>query len=160
MMEVYRINISKSRASSRKNRGGKAVRVLKNEVSRVSGVSDVRISNNLNERIWTNGGKPPKYLDVQLIEEDDHVIADVADSDYEKEEKAEKSEESEPEKEEEENSYDIPEDVQDVLMNGSIDEGKDAVKEMNKADFEKILNFEKAHKNRKGMKKFLRSNSR
>ena len=164
MSESYRINIGKARASSRKKRAGKAVRVLKKRISRISGFSDVRISNGLNEKIWSKGGKPPKHLDVQLIEEEDHVIADVAGAEHEKKvaeaepEKAEKDEE--PEEEEEENAYDIPEEVQEVLKTGSISDGKDAVKEMNKADFEKLLNFEKAHKNRKGMKKFLRSNSR
>lgn len=172
-MENVRINISKAKASPRKKRAGKAVRILKKEVERRTGVSDVRITNGLNEKIWEKGGKPPKMLDVQFLEEEDYLLVGLAEADLEKrteepvEEKVEEEtegteeiEEVEEIEEKEEETYDLSEEVIEVFKEGTIAQGKEKVKEMNKADFEKLLNFEKAHQNRKGMKKFLRSNMR
>ncbi len=165
-MDNTRINISKARAAPRKKRAGKAVRILKKEVARKTDFDDIRVSNGLNEKIWENGGKPPKTVDVQFLEEEDHLLVGLAEADLEKttEETVEEEQQTDQEPEEEESTedetYDIPEDVVEVLEEGTISEGKEAVKEMNKADFEKLLNFEEAHQNRKGMKKFLRSNMR
>lgn len=84
----------------------------------------------------------------------------------EEEEVAEESDEpaedetEEPDEEEEsgEETYDLPDDVVETFRDGTIDEGKDAARDLGKDAFEKLLNFEEAHQNRKGMKKFLRSN--
>jgi len=57
-----------------------------------------------------------------------------------------------------EETYDLPDDVVETLRDGTIAEGKEAAQELNKSEFEKLLNFEEAHQDRKGMKKFLRSN--
>ncbi len=73
------------------------------------------------------------------------------------EEEAEEAAEAE-EAEEESETYDLPEDVIDTLRNGTIGDGKEAARQLGKQDFEKLLNFEEAHQNRKGMKKFLKSN--
>ncbi|MDY6766154.1 MAG: hypothetical protein SVW77_02195, partial [Candidatus Nanohaloarchaea archaeon] len=56
-----------------------------------------------------------------------------------------------------EETYDLPDDVVETFEDGTIDEGKDAAKELGKQELEKLLNFEEAHQNRKGMKKWLRS---
>ncbi len=55
-------------------------------------------------------------------------------------------------------TYDLPDDVVEVFAEGTIGEGKDAARDLGKDAFEKLLNFEEAHQDRKGMKKFLRSN--
>ncbi|MDY6769872.1 MAG: hypothetical protein SVU88_02765 [Candidatus Nanohaloarchaea archaeon] len=55
-------------------------------------------------------------------------------------------------------TYDLPGDVVETFEDGTIDEGKEAAKELGKDELEKLLNFEEAHQNRKGMKKWLRSN--
>lgn len=73
------------------------------------------------------------------------------------EEEAEEVAEEEEEAEEAE-TYDLPEDVIDTFRNGTIGDGKDAARDLGKQEFEKLLNFEEAHQNRKGMKKFLKSN--
>lgn len=84
--------------------------------------------------------------------------ADEAEEELEaEEEEAEDAAEAEEEQEEAE-TYDLPEDVIDTFRNGSIDEAKDAAQALGKQEFEKLLNFEEAHQNRKGMKKFLKSN--
>lgn len=62
------------------------------------------------------------------------------------------------EAEADEETYDLPGDALDVFRDGTIDEGKEAARELGKQEFEKLLNFEEAHQNRKGMKQFLRSN--
>lgn len=62
--------------------------------------------------------------------------------------------------EEEETESGLPEEVTSVLADGSIDEGKEALKELPHSDFERALDFEEAHQNRKGMKKFIESNMR
>ncbi|MDY6762095.1 MAG: hypothetical protein SVY41_03525 [Candidatus Nanohaloarchaea archaeon] len=55
-------------------------------------------------------------------------------------------------------TYDLPDDVVETFEDGTIGDGKEAAKELGKQELEKLLNFEEAHQNRKGMKKWLRSN--
>ncbi|MCJ7450448.1 MAG: 60S ribosomal protein L31 [Candidatus Nanohaloarchaeota archaeon QJJ-9] len=163
MEKLVRLNLGVIRGESRNSRAGKAISKAKEKVRKRTKKEDVRISNTLNEKIWARGvEKPPKSLEVQLVEKDDHVLVTVPESEevVEGEEREETVEESEEESEEERKFDSIPEDVRDTLSEGTIGEGKDAVKEMNKADFELLLEFEKSHKNRKGMKKFLESNMR
>ncbi len=62
------------------------------------------------------------------------------------------------EDQEDEETYDLPDAVVETLRDGTIAEGKEAAQDLNKSEFEKLLNFEEAHQDRKGMKKFLRSN--
>jgi hypothetical protein len=57
-----------------------------------------------------------------------------------------------------EETYDLSDDIIAVFEDGTIGDGKEAAKELGKSEFEKLLNFEEAHQNRKGMKKWLRSN--
>lgn len=195
MADTMTVNLGKARGASRANKAGKAIQELKRQVEQRAGYSDVRISNTLNERIWARGARrPPRTVDVQLVEIEDYVLVEAADVDREAaverepaaeeieedieeeleeameeaaaEEFAEEEEqeagevEEEAEPEEEEETYDLSDEIRDVLKEGTIPEAKEAVKSLNKADFEKLLNFEEKHQNRKGMKKFLRSNMR
>lgn len=73
-------------------------------------------------------------------------------------EAADEDVEEDSESESGEETYDLPAETLDVFRDGTIDEGKDAAQELGKDEFEKLLNFEEAHQNRKGMKKFLQSN--
>lgn len=107
-------------------------------------------------------GKNRKTL-IEWLERriDEPETADEAEEEVEAEEvEAEEAiDEAEQEAEEAaEETYDLPDDVVETFRNGTIDDGKDAAKELGKQEFEKLLNFEEAHQNRKGMKKFLRSN--
>lgn len=81
-----------------------------------------------------------------------------AEQEVEAEEAEAEEAEEEQEEAEEAETYDLPEDVVDTFRNGTIADGKEAAKGLGKQEFEKLLNFEEAHQNRKGMKQFLRSN--
>lgn len=89
-------------------------------------------------------------------ETEEDAAAEIAAEELEAEEAAER--EAEATAEEAEETYDLPDDIVTVFREGTIPDGKDAAKELGKQEFEKLLNFEEAHQNRKGMKKFLRSN--
>ncbi|MDY6789249.1 MAG: 50S ribosomal protein L31e [Candidatus Nanohaloarchaea archaeon] len=173
MSDTRTISLNKVRSASRKNKAKKAVNEIKQQIAKYTEYSDIRISNNLNERIWDRGAaKPPRKLDVQLIDLEDHVLVDVADkkqkgleeseavSEEPEDTEVEENLEEEPEESTEEVEENIPEEVREVLEEGTISEAKEAVKSMNKADFEGLLEFEEKNQNRKGMKKFLRSNMR
>ncbi len=64
----------------------------------------------------------------------------------------------EAEEKDAEETYDLPDDVVTTFRDGTIDDGKEAARSLGKQEFEKLLNFEESHQNRKGMKQFLRSN--
>ncbi|MDY6769217.1 MAG: 50S ribosomal protein L31e [Candidatus Nanohaloarchaea archaeon] len=86
---------------------------------------------------------------------------DEAEEDTESVEDSDESEDEEGEAEDEESgdeTYDLPDDVVETFEDGTIGDGKEAAKELGKQELEKLLNFEEAHQNRKGMKKWLRSN--
>ncbi|MDY6773748.1 MAG: hypothetical protein SVS85_00985 [Candidatus Nanohaloarchaea archaeon] len=93
-------------------------------------------------------------------EPEGEVEEEAAEETEEVEEEPEKTEEEETGEEDTsgDETYDLPEDVVETLEEGTIGEGKEAAKELGKQEFEKLLNFEEAHQNRKGMKKWLRSN--
>lgn len=230
---IYTVNLNKAKAVSRNQRTARAVRILKEYVQQHSKVTDVSISNALNEHLWEKGGQnPPKAVEIQVIEDDGTAHVELADVEFELEEpepeeeepvqedlsdeeiaeknvdevkdlvrdnvveaqraldieyagknrktliewlenrleepeepdedveEAETEEEAsdETENEESEETYDLPDDVAETFRDGTIDEGKDAAQDLGKSEFEKLLNFEEAHQNREGMKKFLRSN--
>lgn len=168
MDDTVRLDLGKVRGTSRKKKANKAVSEVRRLVSRRTGEDDVRVSPRLNEALWDRGAtSPPSSIDVQLLDREDHVRVEPADVELEQtQEDVSQDEETadEPEDEtgdEDDRTFDaIPEEVRETLREGTIDEGKEAVQEMNKADFEVLLDFEEKHKNRKGMKAFLRSNMR
>jgi ribosomal protein L31E len=172
MEEVVTVSLGKVRGASQNDKASKAIREIKRQISKRTD-EEVRISSNLNEKIWSRGAtNPPGSVEVQLIEREDHLLVETADTDVgtavSEEEVEDVDEPSEPEQtdeeaeaEEEEREFSaIPEGVRETLKDGTIDEGKEAVQGLNKSDFELVLNFEEKHQNRKGMKKFLKSNMR
>ncbi|MDY6776980.1 MAG: 50S ribosomal protein L31e [Candidatus Nanohaloarchaea archaeon] len=90
--------------------------------------------------------------------EDEGEEPEVTEEEEEEVEEAAESEGEEVEREDSDETYDLPGEVVETFEEGTIGEGKDAARELGKDEFEKLLNFEEAHQNRKGMKKFLRSN--
>ncbi|MDY6777096.1 MAG: hypothetical protein SVU32_00395 [Candidatus Nanohaloarchaea archaeon] len=165
MQEVATISLGKVRGASRRNKASKAVNEVRRQVAKRTD-KEIRVSNGLNEELWANGaGNPPHSIDVRLVEMEDYVLVRAADAQVEEtavdEDELEEEEESPEEAAEEREERDfgaIPEDVRETLKEGTIDEGKEAARELNKSDFELLLNFEEQHQNRTGMKKFLRSN--
>jgi ribosomal protein L31E len=169
MEDTVRLNLGKVRGTSRKKKANKAVSEVRRLVTQRTGADDVRVSPRLNEALWDRGASgPPSSVDVQLLEYDDHVRVEPADveleqtqEDVSQDEQADDEPADDETGDEDDRTFDaIPEDVRETLREGTIDEGKEAVQAMNKADFEVLLNFEEKHKDRKGMKAFLRSNMR
>lgn len=95
-----------------------------------------------------------EWLEERTGDADDEPAAD-ADVDAEEDAVEDTDDASEEAGDE---TYDLPEETLDVFREGTIGDGKEAAQELGKEEFEKLLNFEEAHQNRKGMKKFLRSN--
>lgn len=233
--QIHTVNLRRVRRVNPRKRAKKAMRILKDYVTRHTGAESVSVSNAVNQELWANGAKkPPTSLDIQIMvdgstahvelpgrdvavtqttteetadlsDEDiaemnvdevkEHVEAGTVDAqraldveyagknrttliDWLEEriggDEDEVAEEPEPESVEEsaedadeetgdaeesgEETYDLPDDVIAVFEDGTIGDGKDAAQDLGKDAFEKLLNFEEAHQNRKGMKKFLRSN--
>lgn len=171
-MERMTIGLGKVRGSSQHQKAGKAINEIKREVSRHTDVADVRITNNLNEQVWQRGAsKPPRRVEVELLDMEEFILVDTAEGEAQEtavtEEQLEAVDEEETEDtsgeedaDQENDQYDIPEDVKETLREGTIDDGKEAVKGLNKTDMDSLLAFEEKHKNRKGMKQFLESNKR
>ena len=84
MNDTARLNIGKARAAPKKKRAGKAVRLIKEKVKRRTDYKDIKISNNLNEKIWERGGKPPSKIDVQFIGAGEKLIVDTSEADVSK----------------------------------------------------------------------------
>jgi len=169
MDDTVRLNLSKVRGTSSRKKANKAVSEVRRLVTQRTGAEDVRVSPRLNEALWDRGASsPPRSVDVQLLEYDDHVRVEPADVELSEtqEDVSQDTEQADEPTDDEAGDEDdrtfgaIPEDVRETLREGTIDEGKEAVQELNKADFEVLLDFEEKHKNRKGMKAFLRSNMR
>lgn len=104
----------------------------------------------LQERVGEEEESEEVGEEVEEVEEEPEEKEDTGEEETEEEEIGEETSEDE--------TYDLPEDVVETFEEGTIGEGKEAAKELGKQEFEKLLNFEEAHQNRKGMTKFLRSN--
>lgn len=169
MADTYTVNLNKAKMASRNKRAGRAINILKEFIEKHVG-SDFKISKNINEEIWKRGAnKPPKSITVEVTErgEDFYWIdlpgmaqEDVKEVEEEAEQEVSEEEKEEQEQEEEDKKVDLPEEVKEALKDGTIGDGKDALKKLNKSEFEKALDFEEKHQNRKGMKQFIESNMR
>lgn len=174
-IQIHTVGLGKARKASSRKRAKKAIKIIKDYIrNHIS--DDFKISKRLNQEVWKDGAKnPPRKVKIQatslegttyigLVDEDLAGVKpeEEAPQEGETEESEEESgEETEEEKEEKPgDEIDLPEDVKEALREGTIDEGKDAVKTLDKDGLERSLNFEKENKNRKGMKKFIRSNLR
>lgn len=157
MTEVMTINLSKTRAASQNRKAKAAVSEIKNHVAQHTGHEDIRIDNRLNEQLWSNGASnPPGSVDVRLVEEDDHLRLEAPDL-----EPARSPTPTTTEDQTKDRSFNqLPDDVQETLEDETIPDGKEALDGISADELELALKFEKQHKNRKGMKTFIRSNLR
>lgn len=94
----------------------------------------------------------------EQADEDEAVEESAEPEEADEEPGTEEDETADTEEEEADETYDLPDDVIETFKEGTIDEGKEAGKELGKQELEKLLNVEEAHQDRKGMKKWLRSN--
>ncbi len=140
------VNISKAKTASRQSRAKKAVSVLKSHFE-----EDVKVSQELNEQIWSKGiENPPSKVTVTLEEGMLYPAESFESETQEKEE----IEESEAEESEDESSESGDEDYSEVV-DGTMDEVKDRVGELEDPDFEALIEAEEAGKDRKTMKEWF-----
>lgn len=75
---VYTIPFYSVMKSTRTKRANKAVRVVKKFISRHMHSDNVKISADLNERLWSRGiQKPPRRLRVKALKYEDSVVAEL-----------------------------------------------------------------------------------
>ena len=137
------INISKAKTASRQSRAKKAVSLLKEAFD-----EDVKVSNELNEKIWNKGiENPPSKVTVNL---DEGMLYPAGEFNQEK------SEPHETDKESAEGTVenDAAEDY-DKIVDGTIGEVKENVGELDDPDFEALIEAEKSGKDRKTLKEWL-----
>ncbi len=168
---IHTVNLSRAKNVPRNRRARKAVRILKEFVSRHHPEADnILVSTRVNTTLWRNGARrPPNSIQVQVVEqerEDEEdpltVLVERADIDIsalEAEQEPEEAEEAEePSAKQVEREGALPSSIEDVLKNGTVSEAKDALKGLNRKHFQAALDVEKANKNRKTLVQFIESN--
>lgn len=147
------INLSRAKSFARYNRAKKAMHILQEKLEELEG-EKVSIDPEINAKLWERGVEnPPTKLEVDVDETDTGKIAVLADTETTEEaQKEEEVEETEPEETEE--SEDSEVDYEEVLS-GTVSEAKDAVRDMEGPDYERLLKLEEEGKDRKTLKEFL-----
>ncbi|MEF8880421.1 MAG: hypothetical protein V5A72_01150 [Candidatus Nanohaloarchaea archaeon] len=130
------VNLSKVKVSPRQKRAKKAVSLLRETFS-----DEVKISSELNEKIWSKGMQnPPTKI---TVENKDGVLypRDIS-KDTTQEEEGESSSDSDST------------DYEDVVS-GTIDEAKEKTGELDRPDFEALIDAEASNKDRKTLKEWF-----
>ena len=139
------VNISKAKTASRQSRAKKAVSVLKSHFE-----ENVKVSPELNEQIWSKGiENPPSKVTVSL-EYGTLYPAEEFESETQKE-----TEETDQTEESEDKSSESSDENYSEVVDGTMDEVKDRVGELQDPDFEALVEAEEAGKDRKTMKEWL-----
>lgn len=134
------VNLSKVKASPRQKRSKKAVSLLRESFS-----EDVKISSELNEKIWSKGMQnPPTKITVE--NEDGTLYPTKISSETHSQEETEQPES------EESDSTDYEE-----VVSGTIDEAKDMTQKMEEPDYEALIDAEESNKDRKTLKEWFES---
>ena len=128
------VNLSRVKASPRQKRAGKAVKILKKAFS-----SDVKISPELNEHIWSRGMQsPPNKV---TVEEENGTLSPVEGFDQREQETVE-----------------TPADKDySEIVDGNIGDVKDEVNKLEDPDFEALIEAEEEGKDRKTLKEWFES---
>jgi len=133
------VNLSRVKASPRQKRAKKAVSILRESFS-----EEVKVSQELNEEIWSKGMQnPPSKI---TVENEDGVL-------YPREmpETTQDQETTETSKtEEKSDSTDYSQ-----IVSGTIDEAKDKTEELEDPDFEALIEAEASNKDRKTLKEWF-----
>lgn len=124
--------------------------ILKEQVGKRE-EGELSISPEINHYIWDRGAEnPPTKIVVEVVDQDGSKRVQLAGSETE-----EASTQQEPESTEQEES-DEDEEYEEVL-DGTVSEAKEAVRELDDPDHERLLELEKQGKDRKTLKEFLES---
>jgi len=125
------VNLSRVKASPQQKRAGKAVKLLRQAYN-----SEVKISKELNEEIWSRGMQnPPNKVKV---ENEDGKLFPVEDFESEKPVETESIDYS-------------------SVVDGSIGDVKDEVSQIESPDFEALIEAEEEARDRKTLKEWFES---
>ncbi len=144
------VNLSKARNAGRQHRAKKAVNKLK-----ASFEGEVKISQELNESLWSRGAtKPPRKVELEVVESSDLTTLYPAEGydNLDVEETVEESEVSEEESDESSEDIDYSE-----LVDNPVDDVKDAVKALEDPDYDALLEAEENNSDRKTLKDWIES---
>lgn len=132
------VNLSKVKASPRQKRAKKAVSILRESFS-----DNVKVSQELNEQIWSKGMQnPPSKI---TVENEDGVL-------YPREipGTTQDQETTESSETQEESSIDYED-----IVSGTIDEAKERTEDLDDPDFEALIDAEASNKDRKTLKEWF-----
>jgi ribosomal protein L31E len=139
-MKRYTVNLGRARATARKDRARKAVKILKEELERKEG-SEVVLSREINQEIWENGAsKPPVKISVKIEEVDGKKKAYPVEE-QERDRKAENS-----------SGIDYEE-----IVSGNVSDTKEAIDELDDPDYGALLEAEENGKDRKTLKDWIQA---
>jgi ribosomal protein L31E len=139
-MKRYTVNLGRARATARKDRARKAVKILKEELERKEG-REVVLSRDINQEIWEDGAsKPPVKISVKIEEIDGKKKA------YPVEEqgrirKAENSSEKDYEE----------------IVSETVSDTKEAISELEDPDYDALVKAEENGKDRKTLKDWIQA---
>jgi len=150
-MTLYTINLSRARSKGRNKRAKKAASLLREELERQEG-EDISVSNEVNRKIWSRGAsKPPRKIDVEVVEADDGLWAVLSDKSQKK-----LSDTSEDESEDTDEEEYTESDYEEAL-DGTVSESQEAIEDFEDPDYDKLIQLEEEGKNRKTLLDFLES---
>jgi len=85
---IYTVPLRDAYEASRKRRAKKAINILRKFAQRHMKAEDVRISEGVNQLIWSRGAeKPPKKITVLMRKDKDGIVRVMLPGEVEKEEK-------------------------------------------------------------------------
>ena len=85
---IYTVPLRDAYEASRKRRAKKAINLLRKFAQRHMKTEDVRISEGVNQLIWSRGAeKPPKKITVLMRKDKDRIVRVMLPEEVEKEEK-------------------------------------------------------------------------
>ena len=143
------VSLSRAKVASRRNRAKKAVSVLRESFD-----EEVKISGELNESIWSKGiENPPSKVMVEL--ENGMLYPAESFEDNIEQESTETEETDETQEDSAEDQTSEEERDYSEVVDGTIGDVKDAVTEMEDADYEALLEAEEAGKDRETLKEWL-----
>jgi len=139
-MKRYTVNLGRARATARKDRARKAVKILKEELERKEG-SEVVLSRAINQKIWEDGAsKPPVKISVKIEEADGNKKA------YPVEEKERNT-----------GTEKSSEDNYGGIVSGTVSDTKEAIKELEDPNYDALLEAEENGKDRKTLKDWIQA---
>jgi len=149
-MAQYTVDLSKIRNYSRRKRASKAMSILREQVSKRE-EGDLSISPEINHHLWDRGASnPPTTIRVEVVEQDDGKRVQLAESETQQTEQTTSTKESTEESSETDGKY-------EEALDGTVSDAKDAIKDMENPDYERLLELEQEGKDRKTLKEFLES---